>query len=107
GDQILATNGVYQTGERVGDEFDVPYRVAVTRAIMVRSVNGAAVTMIHGAISDFQTRAVGCVYLTNGATLIGFTLTNGQGGVRCASASAIVSNCVVTGNVGRGASGGT
>jgi len=66
------------------------------------------------------------VYLTNGATLVGFTLTNGAtrslggdaevfrarvgGGVSCESASAIVSNCTLSGNsadFGGGASKGT
>lgn len=66
------------------------------------------------------------MYLTSGATLIGFTLTNGcahgfsvpefasdgdGGGVWCVSAGALVSNCVLTGNLayknGGGACGGT
>lgn len=111
GDQILVTNGVYQTGEGVLFESgfgDIPNRVAVTTALMVRSVNGAAVTMIDGQ------GGVRCVYLANGAALVGFTLTNGSaylgGGVRCESTSAIVSNCVLTGSSaggGGGASGGT
>jgi hypothetical protein len=84
-DQILVTNGVYQTGEREVSESR--NRVAVTNAIMVRSVNGAVVTVIHGQ------GAVRCVYLASGAALMGFTLTNGVasggdwsgGGVSCES----------------------
>ena len=64
------------------------------------------------------------MYLTNGASLSGFTLTNGAtrtdgdifldqsgGGVRCESSTALVSNCVVVNDSaaydGGGASGGT
>ena len=54
--------------------------------------------------------------MSNGASLSGFTLSNGAatgsygGGVLCESATAVVSNCVLTGNrasSGGGASGGT
>ena len=109
GDQVLVTNGVYQTGGQVVPESWEMNRVAVTKALTVRSVNGAAVTVIHGQ------NAVRCVYLTNGAALVGFTLTNGVaevgGGVWCDSTSAVVSKCVLTGNsagwVGGGAYFGT
>src|SRR2546425_391281 len=119
GDQILVTNGVYQTGGRVvlNANGASTNRVAVDKAVTVQSVNGTAVTLIQG---DHVMR---CVYLTNGAALVGFTLTKGLatyssgflneligGGVLCESASAVVSNCVVTGNsayIGGGASGGT
>jgi hypothetical protein len=110
---VLVTNGIYRTGERVTSEIEpMTNRVAVTKAITVRSVNGAAVTVIHGQ------GAVRCVYLASGAALVGFTLANSfaenaGAGVWCASASALVSNCVLTGNStgaygsGGGASGGT
>ena len=46
--------------------------------------------------------ALRCVYLGEGAALVSFTLTNGAadngGGVWCASASAVVSNCVLSGD---------
>lgn len=103
-------------------------RVAVDKPLTVRSVNGPVATLIKGyqvpgtVLGD---NAIRCVYLTNGASISGFTLTNGAtqagqpltsnpaamgGGIRC-EAGAVVSNCVVTGNVaslgGGGAYGGT
>ena len=109
GDEIVVTNGVYQTGAREGN------RVAVTKPVTVRSVNGPGATSIVGS-GPIGPTAVRCVYLTNGATLAGFTLTNGAaqidgGGVLCAGPGAVVSNCVFTGNSagagGGGVSGGT
>lgn len=130
GDQILVTNGVYQTGIGIAYHYFsgvMSNRVAVTKAVTVKSVNGPAVTIIKGYQVPGTTNdasAVRCVYLTNNATLIGFTLTNGAtrpyagssaaqtgGGVYCASVSATVSNCVLVGNAagyeGGGAGGGT
>ncbi len=105
GDTILVTNGLYQTGERfiLGSN-----RVAVTRPVLVKSINGPTATIIDGANS------VRCVFLTNDAVLIGFTLTNGfagwGGGVFCHSSNSVVSDCVLAGNIadiGGGAYQGT
>ena len=106
GDEIVVTNGVYQTGDRSGNGAN--NRVAVTKPVTVRSVNGPWVTSIVGS-GPIGPTAVRCVYLTNGAVLAGFTLTNGAtqsfghsgesgGGVSCEGPGAVVSNCVFMGN---------
>jgi hypothetical protein len=99
GDQILVTNGVYQTGGK-GDGFGSSNRVAVDKSVTIQSVDGPQVTAIQGT---YGTR---CVFLGNGAALAGFTLTNGNlsflaggfgGGVafKDAPSDAVVSNCVI------------
>jgi hypothetical protein len=127
GDWVLVTNGVYQTGATMAG--GLSNRVALTRAVRVQSVNGPEATIIRGYQvwgSTYGAAAVRCAYLTNGAVLAGFTLTNGAtdnaigplnppqsdgGGVWCESASAVVTNCVLAGNSayddGGGAYGGT
>jgi hypothetical protein len=132
GDLILVTNGVYETGAvamYVSGNVS-SNRVALTKPVTVRSVNGPLVTTIAGYQVPGTTNGdsgIRCVYLAHGAVLAGFTLTNGAtqvavefdfdeaqragGGVWCESPSAVVSNCVLTGNSaaykGGGACGGT
>ena len=96
GDLILVTNGVYQTGGRLSSD-GASNRVVVANAVTIQSVNGQTVTLIDGGDS------MRCIYLTNGATLAGFTLTNGNtanvgGGVYCSSTDALVSNCLLVNN---------
>jgi hypothetical protein len=128
-DEIVATNGVYASGG-VAMFGIMTNRVAVTKPLTLRSVNGPGVTFIQGYQLPgpaFGDGAIRCVYLAGGARLIGFTLTNGAtrrfpnggdwvkeqngAGVWCESLSAIVSNCVITrnsaGNDGGGAYSGT
>jgi hypothetical protein len=100
-DAVLVANGVYAGG------------VSVTKALALLSVNGPQFTIITGGFSDQ------CVYLADGASLTGFTLTNGfldygyGGGVECASTNAFLTNCLIVANsdngngCGGGASGGT
>jgi hypothetical protein len=113
---VLVSNGVYATGGRVLSD-TMTNRVAVDKPLTLRSVNGPQFTILQGfhvpGTTSFDS-AIRCVYLTNGASLSGFTLTNGGawigGGVLCESEAAVVSNCVVAGNsaqVGGGAYRGT
>ncbi len=86
-------------------------RVALTNAITVQSINGPSVTAILGAGMTNGPSAVRCAWLTNGASLVGFTLTAGAtlnsgsqftlgsgGGIWCASTNAFVRNCVIVSN---------
>lgn len=111
GSTVLVTNGVYQYG---GDP-DYSTRVLVYPNITVRSVNGPAVTTIVGTTNDGDGNTLNCAHLDSGATLSGFTLTNGAatfgGGADCNDTSCLVTNCVIVGNVatweGGGADSGT
>lgn len=124
GDVVLVANGVYAVGGRAAGTNVLVNRVAVEKPITLRSVNGPQSTLIQGYQVPASTNgegAIRCVYLTNGASLIGFTLTNGAtrwvsrdptfaeasgGGVWCESRNVVISNCVVTGNSALGSGGG-
>jgi hypothetical protein len=114
GDQIKVTNGIYQTGGRTVNGFALTNRIVVNQAVTLQSVNGANATAILGCqipgIANGDS-AVRVVYLTNGAALIGFTISNGAtltngdqihedsgGGIWCESTNVFVSNCIITGN---------
>jgi hypothetical protein len=115
GDSVIVTDGVYAVGGLVAYGA-MTNRVAITQAVTVRSVNGPAATIIQGA-GPVGDGAVRCAYVTNGAALVGFTLSNGftrtagdlsqeqsGGGLWCVP-GAVVSNCVLVGstaNVGGG-----
>lgn len=122
GDWVWVTNGVYATGGRTVNGYALTNRVVINKAVTVQSVNGPGATVIQGNTPAGST-AIRCVYLTNGAALYGFTLTNGAtltsgngtyemsgGGLLGESTKAIVSNCVVIGCSaydGGGTEGGT
>jgi hypothetical protein len=115
GEIVLVTNGVYATGGWAVNGGKLTNRVVVNKPLTVKSVNGPEVTVIQGyqipseIIGD---SAVRCVYLTNGAVLSGFGLTGGAtrnaysqpedhgGGILCQSSAAMVTNCIIYGNVG-------
>jgi len=125
GDLILVTNGLYNTGSRTTID-STPCRTAINKPVTVRSINGPEATVIEGysvpGSFPFSLSSVRCAYLTNGATLIGFTLANGSvqatsylnladlgGGAYCESSSAVLSNCVImncAAYAGGGAQGG-
>ena len=129
GDQILVTNGVYRIGGKAYTTPNIPYflqtnRVEVIKPVEVRSCNGPGATVIEGYYGGWETmQATRCAYLTNGAVLTGFTLTNGGaidygGGVFCVpsvgplqKSTAVLSNCMLINNwaylEGGGAFGGT
>jgi hypothetical protein len=90
GDQVLVTDGTYQTGNRVSPD-GATNRVVVTNAVTLLSVNGSSMTIIDGGNSNR------CVYLASGAALAGFTLIKGNavngGGAYCASTNAQLLNC--------------
>lgn len=80
GDTVLVTNGYYDNGGALTPGYGLSNRVCVTNAIILRSVNGPASTLIVGA-SHHGTNgptAVRCAYLRTNAMLCGFTLTNGH-----------------------------
>ena len=118
GDLVLVSNGVYQTGGRVVYG-SLTNRVVISGAITVQSVNGPLTTLIQGN-SVLGNSAVRCVFMSTNSILAGFTLTNGGtlssgdyhvdesgGGVWTTNNSAaIVSNCVLIGNVAQGMGGG-
>ncbi len=122
GDQVLVADGVYATGGQV--LYGVTNRVSIGRAVTVESVHGPAAAIIQGYLDQgrmgpiFSPNCVRCAYVTNGAALIGFTLTNGAtsdpgsgGGVYCESGAGQVSNCIFVSNsvpnLGGGACNGT
>ncbi len=117
GDTIWVTNGLYDQGGRAaGLPHTLTNRVCIARPVTLRSVNGPAVTLIAGAADPASTNGLGtnavrCAWLAEGATLIGFTLTNGAtffdehdlintsaGGLWCEDDNVVVSQCVFVGN---------
>jgi hypothetical protein len=107
GDQIIVTDGVYQTGSRVSPDGGTS-RVVATNAITLQSVNGSAVTVIDGG------NVMRCLYLGSGGVFNGFTLTNGNvgnyrggGGAYCGAQSSnnellsdneLIENCLIVSN---------
>ncbi len=118
GDVISVTNGVYATGGKAMVS-DLTNRVVLDKALTVVSVNGYSATIIQGAWDPTTTNgplAVRCAWLTNGATLKGFTLRGGAtrapdnsiveelqagGGAWCSSLSALITQCRITNSAAR------
>lgn len=118
GATVTVSDGVYRSGARVVSG-TLSNRVVVLRPVTLRSQNGPAATVIEGypVIGD---SAVRCIYLATGATLEGFTLTNGGtaasgdpdsqqsgGGVWCPqTTNAFITNCIFAGNFAFNEGGG-
>ena len=108
-DSVLVTNGVYETGSRFAGGWN--NRVVIDKPIVVRSVNGPAVTIIRGK-QPSGPNALRGVYVGPDAVLDGFTVTGGavyyfdgggewdrnDGGGIMAASMGIIRNCVITGN---------
>ncbi len=118
GDTVLVTNGVYATGGGVTPGYSSSNRIVITKNILVSSVNGPTVTIIHGQ-GPLGNAGVRCVYMSAGL-LSDFTLTNGftcsggdygydqsGGGVNMYAGKAVVSNCTISGNTANWNGGGS
>ncbi len=124
GDIVLVTNGIYSTGGAdTPGSTAIPAmvsRIVATNTITIKSVKGPDQTIILGQ-GPFGNSAIRCAFLTNGAVLSGFTLSNGytrtggntqvdrSGGAAFIS-DGIITNCIIIGNsawaYGGGAYGG-
>ncbi len=121
-DAVIVAPGTYNNGGTPTPSASHTNRVVVNKAIVVCSRdNDPETTIIEGAWDPVTTNgpaAVRGVYLANGAKLIGFTVRKGAtastavnadilgGGVYCTVTAAMISNCVVIGNVAHGQGGG-
>lgn len=122
GGLVLVTNGIYDTGGKAVYGL-MTNRVAIDKAITLKSVNGPGATWIVGSGAGGGNTnsdgAIRCVYMWTNAVLIGFTLTNGHtrasgdttqeqsgGGVWSASTNAWVTNCLLAGNSAKISGGG-
>ena len=113
---VLVTNGTYAVGGQAVYA-TTTNRVAITRPIVVRSVNGPAVTSIKG-LGPLGDAAVRCCYVGPNAMLAGFTLSGGftrsfgdstrslNGGGAWCDADGVLSNCVLVGNTAQSEGGG-
>jgi len=115
---VLVSNGVYSEGGKL-IYGTLTNRIAIDKPITVSSLNGAHFSIIVGQ-GPMGSNAVRCAYLTNGASLIGFTLTNGHtqilvegvdgletegGGAWCESTNSLIQDCVITANKASNAGG--
>jgi hypothetical protein len=112
GDTVLVTNGIFTLSNSGGRMMDghLTNLVVINKAITVQSVNGPSYTTIQCPGVGNSIRSVRCVWLTNNATLMGFTLTGGGtrsgtgttydtgGGVWGSSTNASVVNCLIISN---------
>ncbi len=120
---VWVSNGMYNTGGRMALGLLPTNRLVIDKPVTIRSLNGPSVTFIQGRADPVTTNgdaAIRGAYLTPGAALVGFTITNGHtratytvliwedsgGGVLCESEDATVSNCVLTGNSAMHGGGG-
>ena len=115
---VWVSNGVYRTGAILNalDNNVNSNRIAIWKPVTVRSLsNDPAQTIILGGGDAGKTNAVRCVVMTNGAALIGFTLSGGRtrgptaschgAGIYSTSTGTVISNCIMadcTANINSG-----
>ena len=118
GDVVVATDGVYAVGGAAAPGLALMNRVCLSNAIVVRSVNGPAATIILGQ-GPLGFGAVRGAFLTNGATLSGFRLEIGAtfdyaypgdedrtGGGAFVCPNGVLTNCRIVGNMAAIRAGG-
>jgi hypothetical protein len=108
GDEVVVADGWYDNGGRSRAGDSTPNRVAVTRPLNVRSLNGPQSTTIVGSLA-YPPDPTRCVYLVSEANLSGFTLTGGYvpytpnglpyGG---GAYGGTLNNCILEGNMVEG-----
>ena len=112
---VLVSNGVYNTGGRPAPGHALTNRVCISGPVTVQSVGQPECTLIVGSEAGMGAPAMRCAYLTNGAVLAGFTLTNGYasgtgkdpyGGGAFLDSGGMISNCALVGNLANGNGGG-
>jgi len=113
GDEIIVTNGIYNSGGKPAAGSFLTNRVCVEIDILLKSVNGPQSTIIVGS-GPFGSNAVRGVCLLEG-TLSGFTVSNGytfnsnqsfpyrenSGGGVYAYSRGVITNCVISENNAR------
>jgi hypothetical protein len=77
GDTILVAAGVYDQGGRKAPGMGLLNRVCITKALTLESLEGPNVTEIRGQ-GPKGSSAVRCMFVTNGVTVVGFTLSEGS-----------------------------
>lgn len=121
GETVWVRAGVFDAGGRPSGRWreTLTNRLVINKAVVVRSEhNDLENTIIRGVrAGNGRTNgpdAIRCVYIADGASLIGFTLTGGAtvtmdetratgadrsaGGVYAQSVAAVISNCAIIGN---------
>jgi hypothetical protein len=113
GATVFVTNGIYDVGGIVTPGYSLTSRVCITRAVTVKSINGAGVTVIKGEVGSNggnDANSVRGVFMQNGSSLIGFTIAKGytvhvgnndfdrSGGGIWLATNCMVSDCILQEN---------
>jgi hypothetical protein len=108
GDFVIVGPGAYVSGTRATPGAALLNRIAVTNAITIQAYYGPGMTSIEGS-GPLGDSGVRCAYLSGGATLVGFTLTNGHtrtsgdalkdcSGGGAYAIGGVLDSCIINGN---------